>query len=358
MKGKKKMGFGTPKYGNNSETFKKRNVWGLKESDTENVYRILPPMHSLADSGKWAIYRIVHWGFHGTNPNDSTKTVHRPFNCVEEVDRFKNVITECAQCVDYASKKAECEAAEALMKSEGKTKDEIEETLGSLKAYVKAFAPDKKFYMNVMNAAGEFGFLKIGYKAKKLLDAKIAELREKKKIDPLALEQGVWFNFKRSGTGRETQDIVDVVMESFEVEGETVEKIKRAPLSEDQINKALTDCDDLINAGGFKITPEQVEMLVASSGDPEDVDTVFNLPQRNSKPAEKVEKRETVLKTTNKEPAAPSTKASKNETKAQEPSSEVKNESNPEPKSEVKSEPKTKISNEEFLKKFRTKKSA
>lgn len=343
------MGFGKGKIGNDTQgTFKKRNTWSLKESDTENVYRVFPAMHSLAEQEKWAQYIVVHWGFSGVDANDPTKTRMRPFNCTEITDRNRNKICHCPQCDYYAERKAEHDAAEAGLVANGATKAAIEEALGPLKGYLKAFSPDKKFYLAVMNQAGEFGHLKIGYKAKKLLDAKLKELLAQKKINGLALEEGVWFNFKRSGKGRETQDVVDVVTTEVTalVNGEemSVDQIKKAPITEDVANKALEAIEDLTTGGGFKLTVEQIQLLVDCDGDPESIDKIMGITQRAAvqAPAATVTKSEVKVKAVTKE-----------KVKVAETVSETA------PETETKAEVVTpKISNQDFLNKFKSKKSA
>ena len=112
------MGFGKGEIGDNKTTFKKRNTWSLKESVTDNVYRIFPAMHSLAEQEKWSVYQVVHWGFLGVNFNDPTKTVPRPFNCTEITDRNRNKLCDCPQCTYYNQRKSEHDAAEAGMVAE------------------------------------------------------------------------------------------------------------------------------------------------------------------------------------------------------------------------------------------------
>jgi hypothetical protein len=47
------------------------------ESNKDNIYRVLPPIKSLASKGKYAQFIATHRGFRGTDGKQ------KPFRCIE-----------------------------------------------------------------------------------------------------------------------------------------------------------------------------------------------------------------------------------------------------------------------------------
>src|SRR5688572_15272275 len=124
-------GFGKPQYGvTGGGTFWKN--WKLKSPDAskgETVFtfigRILPPMKSLAEAGKWAVYHGNHFGYSGTDPRNPDKVKQRPFACIEKSDfRTKMVTVECAACEAIREKEREKERREVEYKSQGLAEQE------------------------------------------------------------------------------------------------------------------------------------------------------------------------------------------------------------------------------------------
>lgn len=279
------MGWGKPKYGSNGP---KGNTWRVKEGD--NTYRYLPPMHSLAEDGKWAIYVTVHFGYSGPDPQDPTKTRQKPFRCIQVKDfRSGMILEDCPECTLYERNAKNLEIREAELrtkfKAEGKKDSEVEEllqtALGPDKAWLKAHNADRKWYINAMTEDGkEFGQVAISHRTKsKQLDPLFKRLREEESIDPLDLEQGVLINVKRTGRLRDATDLVEVVKEKVEVEiggkKQKLEQIKLRPLTEVEAERALKECRDLSTVGGFELTRDQIRELTECDGSPEAVDRVF-----------------------------------------------------------------------------------
>jgi hypothetical protein len=279
-------GFGKPKYGNNSSSGNFPKTFRLKEGTT-TVVRILPPMKSLAESGEWAKYIGTHFGYKGVNPKDPSKPVYRTFRCIQERDlRTKMITQDCPECDLIAQREEELEAIEARAKAEGHSSDEIEELVKPHKDWLREHNLDRKWYLNVRTQEGEHGTLLLSHKTKKLLDQKILSLQTDDGIDALDLDQGVWFVFKRSGRGVETQDTVDVEYESVRdaSTGRVSRTVKLAPLSPAEAERALKECPDLAKAVR-EISYEQIKLLTLSSGDPEDVDAIFAMGQKRESSA-------------------------------------------------------------------------
>lgn len=271
------QGFGKPKYGSSNFT----KTIKLKEGQT-TVVRILPPMKSLAETGEWAKYIGTHYGYKGVNPKDASKPQFRPFKCIQVMDfRTRMITQECPECDLIDQRKEDLKAAKAQYEVEKRPADEIKELTKPLNDWLSEHNCDRKWHMNVKTQAGEFGVLQISHKTKKLLDAKIADILTTDQIDALDLETGVWFAFKRTGKGIETQDTVDVEYESVRdsVSGRITRTIKLAPVSEAEAMQALRDCPDLANCVR-EISFAQIQLLVNSSGEPEDVDRILAMGQR------------------------------------------------------------------------------
>src|SRR5678815_2964475 len=116
-------GYGKAKYGSDQK-FQKTGKPG--KGPGNNFILVMPPMFSLAEEGKWAVYYTTHWGYSGNHPSDQTKTVVRPFRCIEDRDfRSKMVRQACPECDNFRAKEEEAKALEAELKKQGLSKDEI-----------------------------------------------------------------------------------------------------------------------------------------------------------------------------------------------------------------------------------------
>jgi hypothetical protein len=263
-------GWGKPKYGN--PEFKKTGK--PKKGPGDNYIRILPPMFSLAASGKWYMYLATHWGYSGVSLKDKERGVVRPFRCIEESNRSTRMVTKvCPECEFWRSKVAERDAEQAKLKAAGKSDEEIKTILKSRNDWLKAHGPDRRVYVNVKYLDGTFGDFKMNYKIHyKGIDAKIKEVAEKYKFDALLPEGGVWFNLKRIGNGWDPPDQVEL---KYELRPDGSEILQRAPLSQEDWEAASTQCRDLTTLGGAILSFQQIQQLVASGGDPETVDRIF-----------------------------------------------------------------------------------
>jgi len=274
------MGYGKAKYGSDQK-FQKTGKPG--KGPGNNFIRVMPPMHSLADEGKWALYFTTHWGYAGVHPSDGTKTVVRPFRCIEDKDRRSGMVRQaCPECDNFRAKEAEANALEADLKKKGLDAKAIKEDpdMKAFNDWLSAHAPERKWYVNVKYKDGTFGDYKINHRThKKGIDAKIAELLDNQQIDALDPDQGVWFNIKRLGDGFTTPDVIEVEMKMEEAtiggRVKMVPVVALAPLTEEEQARGLKECRDLATLGGSLLTEEQIYALVQSDGTPEAVDKVF-----------------------------------------------------------------------------------
>lgn len=278
-------GFGKSTYNGGGSGFKKPKK--LQEGD--NIYRIIPPIKSCRNDGDgWAVYHRVHFGYHGVDRNDNTKTKVRPFECVEVKDYRSGIVkVQCAECENIKRWEERKEKVVAEAVASGKSKEEIEALVEPISEYLFRHNTDKKFYLNVMTPKGEFEVLQLSYTTKKKkLDVTIKQLqKEDDQLDVNDPSNGIWLNFHREGKKLDAEDSVYAVYESRQLpDGTKARVIKRSQLTEDQIKQAL-ECPDL-NEVTTRISPDQVRMLVESSQDPEDIDRIFALsnPRREESP--------------------------------------------------------------------------
>lgn len=271
------MGFGKPKYGSGGG----KQTFSIQKGD--NLIRILPPMHSLADEGKWAVYETMHWGYAGVDSKDSNKTKARPFRCVKVEDRrTKMVLQDCPECSLIEQYQAREKELEAQLRSEAKEKklsdkdaqEFVEAGLAPVQGWLKAHRPDAKWYLAVKKGE-DYGQFKVPHRMKKQIEEIAQKVLAEDGIDALELDQGLVFNIKRTGDGFSVPDTVELVMEDVVVNGRKLKQIKTAPLSEDEANRALEKIEDLSKAGGLRLSYDQIKALTECSGDPEEVDQII-----------------------------------------------------------------------------------
>jgi hypothetical protein len=286
-------GFGKPKYGNQGFA-KFFRLQAPKDGEVSTlIVRILPPIKSCAETGHWAKYHSVHYGYKGRDRKDQTKTRNRTFGCVEDRDgRTKIVRHECDACKQIERKETAMAQAEAKARVDGRTEEEIKSLLEPYKLWLKDFNVDRKWYLNVMTEKEEAGPLLISHRLKKQLDTLIDELMKKEGIDPLDVDNGLFFEFKRQGKGRETVDSVKVAtVVSRNEAGKRVEEYKTSALSADLQKRLIDVCPDL-NEVTVKLTDDQISRLVQCGNDPDVVDKIFDGSQPNIRPTTAVSTRE------------------------------------------------------------------
>lgn len=180
----------------------------FKLKDGESTFRILPPLGELADEGKWSMFYKIHYGYR------NTKGKLRVFQSSLVVNR-KNKMVEVP---DAAVERIETLKAK-LQEAKDKGNKAVVEKLGPLVSGQKPkYNVDSNHYLNVIDTQGNIGILKLRHRAKQALDEEIKSLREKG-VDPLSVDNGRYFVFRRSGTGLETTFKVSIAQEQIEVPG-------------------------------------------------------------------------------------------------------------------------------------------
>lgn len=237
----------------------KKEWFDIKPGDS-NLYRILPPLFSLAQKGKYSQY----FASHSVWITDSATGKRRPYNfqCLEIVNRqTKNIERHCPFCDKARANKAQYEAA----KAKGLDPERLEEFR---KKHVAAYESEKKHYVNAVNIDNKVGVLKLGIKAHDAMKARIIEISNTYQIDPTGME-GLFLNFKKVQKfkgDRDTFYTVDLAQDIVNENGRVSSVPKQHTITREFINVLETSATDL---GNFirEITVEDAKILADASED-------------------------------------------------------------------------------------------
>jgi hypothetical protein len=211
-------------------------------------------LFSESKETEWSFFYKVHYGYKNTQGKIKSFQSSLVFN-------HKTKMVEVPDAADQRIKDLKAKYEEAK-KTGNKA---VAEKLGPLISGQKPmYNLDSNHYMNVLDAQGNIGILKLRHRAKKALDVAIKEL-ESKGIDALSKEAGRYFVFKRSGTGLDTAFSVSVAQEKLKIEG--VGEVNRDlvhVLTPEIINRAKTEAGDLRKLCRTT-TAEEIERIVKSS---------------------------------------------------------------------------------------------
>lgn len=238
---------GTAKYGITQKKY-------FKLKDGESTFRILPPLGDLADEGRWSVFYKVHYGYKNTKgklrvfqsslvKNRKTKMVEVPDAAVERIETLKAKLEE-----------AKASGNKAMV-----------EKLGKLVSGQKPmYNLDSNHYLNVVDSQGNIGVLKLRHRAKQALDEEIKALREKG-VDPLSVDNGRYFVFRRSGSGLDTTFAVRILKEKINIEGVgEVERDVVHKLNNELINR-LGDEAAQLNKLFKEVSADDIKRIVESS---------------------------------------------------------------------------------------------
>lgn len=225
----------------------------FKLKDGDQAYRICPPVGSLADSGRWSMFHSVHWGYKTSDgkqkPFISPEVKNRKNGMTEVPDAAKDRIVQLSAEYEKAKKTGNKVAFEALNELVGPT---------------GMYNLDNNHYMNVIDAQGNVGVLKLRHKAKLALELEMGKLNARG-VDPTSVDDGRFFVFSRTGKGRDTTFSVRVMKEKINVPGVgEVEKEIVHSLDDDLLSRLSNEGAELDKL--FKrFTSEEVAQIVESS---------------------------------------------------------------------------------------------
>lgn len=202
--------FGKAKFGGNKRTW-------FKLKDGESVYRILPPMGELQEDGRWSQFYRIHYGY--KNSANQMRTFQSPL--------VRNMKTKMIDVQDAALERIESLLAKLDEAKKAKNEEMVTSLLKLVGGQKSRYNLDSNHYLNVIDLQGNIGILKIRHKAKLALDAAIKKLRDEGVdgggLDP---ENGRFFSFSRSGTGRDT--IYQVTVYEKKINVPNVGEVKQA----------------------------------------------------------------------------------------------------------------------------------
>jgi hypothetical protein len=198
------------------------------------------------------------------------------------------ILQACPECVLLKSRQDDYDTQKKALTKAGKSEAEVRAQTETLSNFVRTHNRDFKWYINVKNLDGTFETKKVPGKVKKQVDTLIADmLKRRQPIDAISAEQGLFFVVTKSGKGIGTEYSTKVLMEEVTRDGETYERPKLAPLTEQEYVSAQEKCRDLVDVNIRLLPLEKVQMLVDSGGDPEVIEAVFKSSEKVDAPAPK-----------------------------------------------------------------------
>lgn len=242
-------------------------AWFYIEDNKPNVFRVLPPLKSLASSGKIAKFYRVHRGIRGTDKKQ------KPFMCVEESDYKTRVITtHCPLCDHVKELESNLEKAKAA----GASKEQLAEMR---KNVIFPLQSEGKYYMNVVNQEGKMGVLAVGSKMFTALTA-LAKEMESKGFDITGM-QGIYLNFKKTTAYKGDKMAVLSVEPYLAPSADGSFRYITHELTQDIMNRLDKETADLGNL--FKsLSIEQIATLLSYEGEARAklMDTYFDSPEK------------------------------------------------------------------------------
>ena len=255
--------FGQAKYEQGS-----KNYFSFKKDQNSFILRIVPPMGELADSGKWSLYHRVEFGYKGTDGR------MKPFLSPRKVNYQKMVEQESLAHLRREKIKTQMEEAK-------KAGNDI--VAAKCNDMLRTYNQDAKHYMNAIDLQGNVGLFKLGHKGFQALKAEIDRLRSES-VDPISVDNGRFFIFARSGTGRDTLYTVKEYKQKQEIDGPNGKIVADVSFAHAIDDVAIAKIEE----GAFNlktvypsVTAEEEKLIV--EGGPAGVDAVF--AKQNANPA-------------------------------------------------------------------------
>jgi len=237
----------------------------------ENLFRVLPPVHSLAKSGKIAQFYAYHGGF----KNTKGKVCH--FQCVQITDRKSKTITQRCSVCDMVT---QLELKYKIAKEQpGVSQEQLKQFNYT---QILPFKVQKRFFLNAINASNEIGILQIPYKSYMSLDT-LLKKQQDRGLDPTGM-RGAFLNFDKQSKYDGDPQVNFSVALATEQKGDDI-KIKSHELTPEIIQEMKTKTVDLGTL--YKtIDVSEVDALVNSQGEERTkiVDRLFGRPETAATP--------------------------------------------------------------------------
>lgn len=220
----------------------KKNFFNFTKEKRSFVLRILPPFGSQKNNPLgWIKFWAVHFGY--TDTQGRMRPFASPFKKRDGVVVVRDPALERIEKLEKQLSYAQDPAKRA----------ELEELL-------KRFNLSKKWYLNVVDLEGNVGLFAIPHKMKLALEAELKRLQQEGH-EPLSLDRGLFLEFSKEGTGRDTVHKVQVYMETVTVNGKKYRQEKYHTIDDEFAVKAAKYCFDLGTLYPTP-TPEEIEAIV------------------------------------------------------------------------------------------------
>lgn len=227
----------------------------------DNLYRVVPPVFSLAEKGQFAKYYATHSVWVQDPQTGKRRPYH--FQCIEKVNRETKIIDRhCPFCDLYRTNLDKYNAG----RESGMAQEALKEFHMN---HVRPYQPEKKFYINAVNQNNEVGILPIGIKLFRSLQDRLMEMRNNYHMDATGTE-GMFFNFKKIQKykgDRDTTYQVDPAVEISNVNGVPSQTFRMHTLTTDFINNVLSTKAKDLGALFKEITAEDMAMIANASYD-------------------------------------------------------------------------------------------
>lgn len=244
----------------NLDSLKTRREWKRhKVKDGHNVFRILPPFGEASNGYPYRKWQII-WGL-----IDPASGRPRPFASSMTSEK-KCPVSEYVQNL-----KKKAENLKSQLQAAGVSEEDQKTRLGALNKLISDLNPKTVYIYNAADRSGEVGLLEVKSTAQKKLKAEMAQYIQDYNQDPTSLnsedtDSGVWFDFIRSGMGRDTE--YDVKKVAIKTKNPTTGKVTfeddRSPLPDAVVENYDNLAYDLTAVYQVKSYDELAEILEAN----------------------------------------------------------------------------------------------
>jgi hypothetical protein len=224
---------GATRFGNATGS---KQTWHKLEAG-DNMYRILPPLFSLAEKGQYSKFYAFHGGFRTSNGRVNM------FRCLEVKDnKTKLVKVHCPVCDMVTENMAKYKLVKDAVAA-GKATEEQAKKFWMEKVF--PFKVQKAFFMNAISQSNQIGVLGIPYKAWQSVDHVIQSTHKTLGIDITGVE-GAWLKIKKIQPYPGSKDTSYGAELVYEQNGASF-SLKRHVLSPDAIQSLQTTAFDVGN---------------------------------------------------------------------------------------------------------------
>ena len=241
--------------------------WFYLKDNVDNVYRVLPPIKSLASAGKYS-----QW--HASHRVRNSEGYQKSFSCKEERTKEGLITRHCPFCDRAKELEGQLEAAEKA----GATREQLQAFRTKEIFPIKV---EKSYYLNVVNQEGNLGVLGIKKTSFDSLKA-LAVDQEKKGRDITGME-GIFLNFKKVTPFKGSKDVIYQVEVFLTPMPDGSFRFVPHTITPEVVERIKTDSADLTTL--FKdLSVEQISTLIALEGEARgrQVDVFFNSPEKSS----------------------------------------------------------------------------